>query len=151
MQFLFQTLLNITSLKCRPLLLTNSWSRSRKLSMALGVIAGGMATTSFRIASFNCSIVPGRRAVKIRNTRNQTTQKKLPTAILAAPKHQISRHTPKRTSAKILRGFSVFSFVLFQFFSDVYNQKQTFQPVQKSLIRYTTRSRWTIQTCDSPK
>ena len=34
---------------------------SRKLSMALRVIAGGMAATSCRIASFNCSIVPGRR------------------------------------------------------------------------------------------
>ena len=29
--------------------------------MALRVIAGGMAATSCRIASFNCSIVPGRR------------------------------------------------------------------------------------------
>ena len=36
----FQTLLKITSLKCRPLLMTNSWIRSRKLSMALRVIAG---------------------------------------------------------------------------------------------------------------
>ena len=33
-----------------------------KLSMVLLVIAGGMAATSCRIASFNCSIVPGRRA-----------------------------------------------------------------------------------------
>ena len=57
----FQTLLKITSLKCRPLLMTNSWSRSWKLSMALRVIAGGMAATSCHIASFNCSIVPGRR------------------------------------------------------------------------------------------
>ena len=56
----FQTLLKITSLKCRPLLMTNSWSRSRKLSMALRVIAGGMAATSCRIVSCNCSIVPGR-------------------------------------------------------------------------------------------
>ena len=55
----FQTLLKITSLKCRPLLMTNSRSRSRKLSMALRVIAGGMAATSCCIASFNCSIVPG--------------------------------------------------------------------------------------------
>ena len=62
MQFFFQTLLKITSLKCRPLLMTHSWSRSRKLSMALRVIAGGMAATSCRIAFFNCSIVPGRRA-----------------------------------------------------------------------------------------
>ena len=30
--------------------------------MALRVIAGGMAATSCRIVSFNCSIVPGRRA-----------------------------------------------------------------------------------------
>ena len=30
--------------------------------MALRVIAGGIAATSCRIASFNCSIVPGRRA-----------------------------------------------------------------------------------------
>ena len=64
MQFFFQTLVKITSLKCRPLLMTNSWSRSRKLSMALRVIAGGMAATSCRIASFNCSIVPGRRGFK---------------------------------------------------------------------------------------
>ena len=42
--------------------MTHSWSRSRKLSMALRAIAGGMAATSCRIASFNCSIVPGRRA-----------------------------------------------------------------------------------------
>ena len=42
--------------------MTYSWSRSRKLSMALLVIAGGMTATSCRIASFNCSIVPGRRA-----------------------------------------------------------------------------------------
>ena len=60
--FFFQILLKITSLKCRPLLMTHSWSRSRKLSMALRVIAGGMAATYCRIASFNCSIVPGRRA-----------------------------------------------------------------------------------------
>jgi len=32
-----------------------------KLSMALRVIAGGMAETSCHIASFNCSVVPGRR------------------------------------------------------------------------------------------
>ena len=32
-----------------------------KLSMALRVIVGGMAETSCRIASFNCSVVPGRR------------------------------------------------------------------------------------------
>ena len=57
----FQIHLKITSLKCRPLLMTISWSLSRKLSMALRVIAGGMAATSCRIASFNCSIVPGRR------------------------------------------------------------------------------------------
>ena len=57
----FQILLKITSLKCRPLLMTNSWSRSRTFSMALRVIAVGMAATSCRIASFNCSIVPGRR------------------------------------------------------------------------------------------
>jgi len=31
--------------------------------MALQVIAGGMAATSCRIASFNCSIVPGQRAL----------------------------------------------------------------------------------------
>ena len=43
--------------------MTNSWSRSRKLSMALRVIVGGMAATSCRIASFNCSVVPGRRAI----------------------------------------------------------------------------------------
>ena len=61
MQFFFQTLEKITSLMCRPLLMTNPWSRSRKLSMALRVIAGGMAATSCRIASFNCSIVPGWR------------------------------------------------------------------------------------------
>ena len=48
MQF-FKTLLKITWLKCRPLLITKSWSRSRKLSMALRVIAGGMAATSCRI------------------------------------------------------------------------------------------------------
>ena len=30
--------------------------------MALRVIAGGMAATSCRIVSFNCPIVPGRRA-----------------------------------------------------------------------------------------
>ena len=60
MQF-FKILLEITSLKCRPLLMTQSRSRSRKLSMALPVIAGGMVATSCRIASFNCSIVPGRR------------------------------------------------------------------------------------------
>ena len=30
--------------------------------MVLRVIAGGMAATSCRVASFNCSIVPGRRA-----------------------------------------------------------------------------------------
>ena len=57
----FSNNLKITSLKCRPLLMTNSWSRSRKLSMALRVIVGGMAATSCRIASFKCSIVPGRR------------------------------------------------------------------------------------------
>ena len=57
----FQILLKITYLKFRPLLMTNTWSRSRKLSMTLRVIAGGMAATSCRIASFNCSIVPGRR------------------------------------------------------------------------------------------
>ena len=38
----FQIPLKITSLKCRPLLMTNPWSRSRKLSMALRVIASGM-------------------------------------------------------------------------------------------------------------
>ena len=59
--FFFQTLLKKTSLKCRPLLMTHSWSRSRKLSMALRVIAGRMATTSC-IASFNCPIVTGRHA-----------------------------------------------------------------------------------------
>ena len=32
--------------------------------MALRVIAGGMAATSCRIASFNCSIVPRRRALR---------------------------------------------------------------------------------------
>ena len=41
--------------------MTHSWSPSRKLPMALRVIEGGMAATSCRIASFNCSIVPGRR------------------------------------------------------------------------------------------
>ena len=33
--------------------------------MALRIIAGGMAATSCRIASFNCSIVPGRNSVRI--------------------------------------------------------------------------------------
>ena len=33
-----------------------------KLSMALRVIAGGMAATFCHIASFSCSIVPGRHA-----------------------------------------------------------------------------------------
>ena len=44
------------------LLMTKSWSPSRKLSMAMRVIADGMAATYCRIASFSCSIVPGRRA-----------------------------------------------------------------------------------------
>jgi len=60
--FFFQTLLKITSLKWRLLLMTHSWSCSRKLSVAFRVIAGGMAATSCRIASFNYSIVPGWRA-----------------------------------------------------------------------------------------
>jgi hypothetical protein len=48
----FLTLLKITSLKWRPLLMTHNRSRSRKLSMNLRVIAGGMAATSCRIASY---------------------------------------------------------------------------------------------------
>jgi len=66
-QFFFQALLKITSLKCWPLLMTLSWSRLQNLSMALRVIAGGMAATSCRIASFTCSIVPGRRALEVLN------------------------------------------------------------------------------------
>ena len=37
---------------------------------------------------------------KIRNTTNQPTRKKRPTAVLAAPKHQISRHNTKKDPAK---------------------------------------------------
>ena len=45
------------------------------------VIAGGMAATSCRIASFNCSIVPGRRtciALELLNYQKKQYDKKLP-------------------------------------------------------------------------
>ena len=63
MQF-FSNILKITSLKFRPLLMTNSCSRSWKLSMVLRIIAGGMAAISCCNAAFNCSIFPGRRTLQ---------------------------------------------------------------------------------------